>query len=738
MRAALPESDTPILDTPPSHSVWNLLKIAWLRKWLVALGLILGVIGGSLYYAEQPEVYASRAQLLVVKKNSDALPIASADARFDFDDYLTTHIALIKSPLIVGRAVKKRDLGSLPAFTGRGDPTPAIIGSLTVSRDTSDSKEASSKILNLSFRSSSAESCRVVLEAVIESYRESLEESYRDVGSETVGLITRARDMLQKDLKKKETEYWDFRQKTPLVLNGKDRINIHQNRLAGIEAKRSALQVRQAELKGQLAALESALKEGLSAASKSALLAQLSRSTADGGSMTASASLKDQLVGLLLQEQNLQDVYGPDHPQVEAIHRKIAVVRGLMEPSARNPVLRSDGSLEQYAEALKQELHDNEVTAQSLKELFEQENAEAKKLTNYEMREEMLRTDVARTQELYNTILRRLQEVNLLKEAGGYNTQILWPPSEGGKMGPRLLSIVPMTALLGLLAGFGLAYFMDRSDTRFRTPEEIHQRLGVPVIGHIPVLPDVAITDEEGASGSDLHPILYSHFRSRSVEAEAYRGVRTALYFMTFKEGRRLIQITSPNGADGKTTLAANLAISIAQAGMKCLILDADFRKPKIHTLFGVPNEVGLTSVLTGGADLEETIAPCAVPGLSVLPCGPLPHNPAEVLMAPQFGDVLSVLRQIYDYVLIDSPPLLAVTDPGVIAPRVDGVLFVLRPGNDNRAAVLRAKDILAGLGGKLLGVVVNGIGPRDRNTQYNYAPYGDGHNYGYTGYYQS
>jgi len=207
---------------------------------------------------------------------------------------------------------------------------------------------------------------------------------------------------------------------------------------------------------------------------------------------------------------------------------------------------------------------------------------------------------------------------------------------------------------------------------------------------------------------------------------------------MSQKEGHRVIQVTSPIGADGKTTLTANLALSIAQAGMKCIVLDADFRKPKLHKLFGVSNEVGLASVIASGADLEDCIQQCDAPGLSVLPCGSLPPNPAELLMAPRFREVLDVLREAYDYVLIDSPPLLAVTDPGIIAPRVDAVLLVLRVGQNNRASAKRAKEILASLGAKLLGVVVNGMGGRGKHKAYSYTHYAQGQSYGYTGYYRS
>jgi capsular exopolysaccharide synthesis family protein len=189
-----------------------------------------------------------------------------------------------------------------------------------------------------------------------------------------------------------------------------------------------------------------------------------------------------------------------------------------------------------------------------------------------------------------------------------------------------------------------------------------------------------------------------------------------------------VVQITSPNPEDGKSTLTANLAVSIAQSGKRILLIDADLRKPQVHKIFGVGGDVGLVSVITGEVDPAEAIQPSAIPGLSLLPCGPVPPNPAELLTAPRFKDLLDVLREQFDFVLIDTPPLLAVTDPSVVAPRVDGVLLTVRITKNGRPAAERAKEMLDTLGANVLGVVVNGI---DRNNGAGSYAYG----YGYGGY---
>ena len=208
--------------------------------------------------------------------------------------------------------------------------------------------------------------------------------------------------------------------------------------------------------------------------------------------------------------------------------------------------------------------------------------------------------------------------------------------------------------------------------------------------------------------------------------------MRTALYFSTHGKEYKLLQITSPGMGDGKTTTVANLGISIAQSGKRTLLVDADFRRPRLHELFGLSAPVGMATVLAGEATLDEAIQQSPVPGLSILPCGPIPPNPAELLTSPRFQEVLAVLRERYDLVMIDTPPLLAVSDPAVVAPRVEGVLIVLRYSKDGRPSAQRAKQILDTLGVNVLGVVVNAVDYQSAEGKYGYVRLRYSYGYGY------
>jgi capsular exopolysaccharide synthesis family protein len=193
--------------------------------------------------------------------------------------------------------------------------------------------------------------------------------------------------------------------------------------------------------------------------------------------------------------------------------------------------------------------------------------------------------------------------------------------------------------------------------------------------------------------------------------AEAYRAVRTALLSGTRNQSHQLIQITSPNPGDGKSTLSTNLAMSIAKAGKSVLLIDADLRRPNVHKLLGMENDVGVTSVVEGGMEFDDAIQPGPLPHLDVMTAGPRETNRAELLLSPRFAEMLNVLRERYDYVIVDTPPVLAVSDPAAIGAMVDGVMLVLRINRQTRLHAVRARETLDLVGARLIGVVVNALG---------------------------
>jgi capsular exopolysaccharide synthesis family protein len=692
-------------DAPgPAHQY---LRILWQRKSYMILGALVGLALGWLYHAQKSPIYQSRCQLLVIKKTSNPLPVSGGDPRLTvIEDYMATQIGLLRSPLIIERAVRRGNLGVLPSFANNGNPVGAILGGLAVTRDLRDSTSATNNIVHLSYRGPVAVDCGTVLEAIVESYQDFLDTTYRNVSDQSLKLITQARDVLKNELSESEAKYVKFIQDSPFIFRTKEGTNIEQQSLLNIVDKRSQLLIRKVELKDKIHVLDEAVRKG-----KVHALAHLyGPGGAERKLSPAERIAEDVLLPELLKEQELLEDYAADHPQVRAIRKRIEAIQARLGVGL-SPAAGSEEFARRLLEGLRLELQEVETTLGSLEQLLTTVKEDVRKQSNYEVQENKLHNEIERTKLIYNGTIKRLQEIDLSRDSGGYEAQPLARPGLGEQVAPSQSQNLLLGLCLGLMLGAGLVYLADVTDKSFRDPEEIRRRLGLPIVGHIPYLQPDAEAARKGALGeSVLDPLLCSCHRPKSLEAEAYRTIRTALYFNAHGDSHRVIQMTSPTRGDGKSLTIANLAVTIAQSGKKVLLIDADCRRPRLHKIFGLSLETGLSTVLSGQGSLSEAVRPSSVPGLSVLASGPIPPNPSELLIAPQFQELVESIRTEYDYVLIDTPPLLAVTDPCVVASRVDGIFLVMRLTRRGRPDAVRAREILAAQGVTVFGVIVNGV----------------------------
>jgi capsular exopolysaccharide synthesis family protein len=215
---------------------------------------------------------------------------------------------------------------------------------------------------------------------------------------------------------------------------------------------------------------------------------------------------------------------------------------------------------------------------------------------------------------------------------------------------------------------------------------------------------------------------LTAHDLPKSPISEQYRLIRNNLYFSSVDKEIKTIVVTSPEPSDGKSTTSANLSIVLSQQGKQVLLIDADLRKPTVHFAFNVSNLDGLTSVLAKEISLEEAIIKSYIPNLDILPSGPIPPNPSELLGSKSMEMVMEDLRESYDYIVFDTPPILAVSDSQVMANKCDGVIMVVASGKTKRDRALKAKDLLEKANSSLLGVIVNGVESKHSNY---YGQYG-------------
>jgi capsular exopolysaccharide synthesis family protein len=333
---------------------------------------------------------------------------------------------------------------------------------------------------------------------------------------------------------------------------------------------------------------------------------------------------------------------------------------------------------------------------------YQQELSRAMK-TNIELTDyTKLKADLDSKKQFVAALEDRIKQLRLNREAGHILNEIKVIEQARPAMRPSFPKpkrALAVAIVLGGLLGAGLALLRDRMDGRMRSVEEIQTVIGLPILGVVP-----GMTGRRTA----VARAMTVHLDPRSVVAESYRTIRTAVYFGTTGTRCRTILVTSPESGDGKTTSASNLAIAIAQTGRSVLLLDADFRKPTQHKNLDIKNSIGLSSVLAGHDPLETAIQRTGVEGLDILPCGPIPANPSEILNSREFGELIDNLASRYDHILFDSPPVNAVTDARILGAVCDATILVLRADKSTRKAGEHARNALLAVGARVLGAIVN------------------------------
>jgi len=734
---------------------------------LVGLGL------GYLYFLKMPPIYKSMCSLLVRSESrSQAIPFQGTDNSNNSGTHEEPHALLIMSPLIVQQAldlkmseIKKAEsmatlesaersatsgandatadtsesslqdpslnqrLRDLPAFANVGDPVSHIIFNLKAGPSIKNGVE-SHDIVEITYRDADPMTTRAVVAGLARSYQNFLGESHKSDSSKVYELINDAKGTLSEEIKKIEADIAALRRDTPLLFHSDMKAhNIHRERMTEIENARTKIVIQITERRAELQSIQDTLKRG---GSREALTLMLQTVTPDRYNQNdASKTPAMQLFDLMLEQQLLLQDLGPDHPKVKAMEKKIALTQDFfLNESGGDEIQgkkrKSTDFLSVCLDAFKHQIASLESKRIDMDELYLQERYSSIEIGDYEVQNENLQKELVRTSTLYDLVVKRLDELHLLQDYGGFRTAIISPATRGIQASPVLLQSLLIGAMLGGLIGFGLGYLAEVNDKTYRSPSEVSDHLGLPIVGHIPVIKRESSTV---SAGSSLDKTMVTYFKPKSRQAEAYRAIRTSLYFSTRGEQHKVIQITSPNPGDGKTTLSANLAVSIAQSGKRVLLIDADFRRPRIHELLGIDKSIGMSSVINGDTELPDAIQATEVENLWGLACGARPNNPSELLSSRRFAELLDILREQYDFVLIDTPPVLAVTDPSVVAPRVDGVLVMLRLSTRTRGEAKEATDILASVGANTLGVVVNGVSKAGGQG------YGYGRKYGYGNY---
>jgi capsular exopolysaccharide synthesis family protein len=706
----------------------HLLMMAVRRRALLvascsAVVLILAIV----YCVVAPRTYESTASLLVqynlegLNKNSKDLPTGQ------FDD-LSTQTRLITSPVVLNRALaslQPEQLGPALAPLSPDERRKVLESTLQVS------SSRGTRLIQLAYRAPIPETTTAIVSAVTDSYLQFIRETHRTNSHEVLEVLTRQKNELEERLLESENELLKLRQESGLLLSEKVQTNISEKRIAALEDEllkaqantiRATNAYRQARNLGQNPTNQDMLTLRLTGNFGQQVVSERMGVRTDSLRFWES-NAETNLIQDEVDLQRLATIYGADHPRYKALKARIEMSRAyLRQPdAAREEVLNKRG--EQVGDLVRkmaeQELHEAQTIEHELCQKIEHEKAEA---AQYIARHLPLQTQEGKTERLkafYDVILKRIKELDVGENLAQITVTVVGPPTLSNRpVSPKISLVLLLGLLAGPMIGIGLSVILDRLDNKFRSPEDIQQTLGLPLVGNVPMF-SAALT---------CSPSLLMAKDPRSSEAEALRTIRTWLFYR--KEVRAFV-VSSPLQGDGKSTVISNLASALAQTGKRTLLIDCDLRRPRIQSLWNLPPSRGLSYLLQMGQCLPEAIAAeirsCEVQHLDLLPCGPIPAAPAELLEKPELLDILQWARTTYEYVLIDSPPLIPVADGVTLARLVDGLILVVRVQNDSRMMAHRAKSSVVMAGGTVLGVVANGIDPLTSYGYYHNDRYGYG-----------
>jgi capsular exopolysaccharide synthesis family protein len=723
----------------------------------MAIGLAAGCLLGIAAYLYLGPTYEAHTQIKVSKKAS--LPMNDAESRRYGDR--GEHVYLIKSDAICRRALEDFGLKNLPAFKGGYDPVQDLVEGITVKR-IAGQDTSFDNLIDISYQHPDKEVAKKVVEAIVKAYDAYLESTKDTNSRELYDTITGQLKTIESDILSIEDQYHGWRNTSPFFMSTPVTVSSTGTPIVGpspymIELEKISAAIRENMLKRTAVEAKRRTLNDMLARNESReamqvwVLWSLSTGTASssggeggggggggGGAILASppgkAELDTQLMSARLLEHRLLQVLGPNHNDVANVHSQIDAILKMYRQNGFAPPVQgklgedSTAPAENidltsiYSRVLEDQLNELASAGVLLDTRREQAMEEAKKGMSLDKEDQDWKERISDKKKFRDDLQNKLASYTQTRDQEGYRLEQISTIRVEKSM-KRMLKIIGPCAFLGIVAVFGLAYFREWYDTSLRSLDEVRDTVGAQVLGAVPgfhVTPDM----ERLLRNSRLHPQLcYSH-RPGSREAEAYRTVRTALLFAVQEAGAQLIQVSSPEPGDGKTTSISNLAIAIAQSGKRVLLIDADLRRPTVHEMFRVSQEAGLSEVLHGEIEWMNALKTTPFQTLSILTAGIAPENPAELLSSPALETVLRRAREEFDFVLVDSPPVLAVSDPSIIAPHTDGMLLVVRMRKNKRPAVERTRETLDSYGVRLFGVIANDFSASANREGYSYDSY--------------
>src|SRR5215469_12142964 len=722
---SMPSRLPPLDLSPREPHLYDYILILRKHQWLILSFLLAVVTIVSIATFRMQPVYTATARLEIDREDANILPFQGAtafDYMSDLDNYIETQTRIFGSETLALQTIRNSGLiphsemgASAEAITSgslanhrRPPELGAFLGSLGVKR------VPQSRLLDVSFEAADPALAAQILNAHIQNFMELNFRSQYDSSAKATVWLTDQLSELKVKVENSEAARLAY-ERQHQIWELDDRQNITTQRFGELNKEFTDAQSDRMKKQAVYEFAKSGNIDAVPQLRQNNTLQELLRKKADAYALYTDAVAQ----------------YGPNFPKVQRLQTRMKEIDDSIATEKRN--VMTDLETEYNAAKQREDVMGDALNAQKA-----EVNSMAQNMVEYNI----LKRNAEADKTMYDGLLTKLKEANIAAGLKSSNIRVVDPamvPSTPSR--PAKARNIGLSFLVGLVGGIGLALLREYLDNTVKTPDDVEHLARLPSLAVVPEFIGENGTGRRSkllggasANGHEKRVELVAQHLPKSQMSEAFRALRTALLLSQADHPPQVILVTSALPREGKTTAAANLAVTLAQLGDRTLLIDGDLRKPGVGRLLNLTDGkyAGLSSYLAGVSSLELVVVPHpSIPNLVAIPTGPLPPNPADLLSSHKLADALRQLRSQFKFIVIDSPPIMAATDAVIVSVQADGVLLVVRSGETPKEAFTRARDLLVSVKCRLLGVVLNAVDSTAPDYYYSYRYYPYSYGYG-------
>jgi len=707
-------------------------RIILKRKWIIVLCFL--VVSVTVYIAnmKMTPIYKATATIKIAPESSNILPYKDVVADSTYwaarEGYVQTQHKILRSKSLAHRAIQALHLDENDAFTGAGEKSTLasvkkFFTGLLSSKVSKDSLETGNKeeqvvdseyspyvgaflgslevepirdtqLVQISFNSADPHLAYDIINAFANEYIQHNFETRYNATNQATDFLQKQITQLQAKLEKSEENLVHYARNKDIMVIG-DQQDVVLQKLSELNASLTNSQSERIQKEAYYKIVHSIPDPitNFPAMLRNSLIENIERQLSELRQEFAAQSSK----------------FKSEWPGIKMMLRQIEETEKQLKQEKETAI---QNTITEYETALQRE--------KLLSDAVNVQRGLANQVKENLIQYNILKREVDTNQNIYEGMLTRLKEASIATGLKSSNIQIVDKAEvPGSPSSPKKTTNLMLGMIIGLLLGVGMAFFLEYLDNTVKTPDEVEQLTALPSLGLIPTLassstrspsssktPALLSTQQRGIA--NIHMDQAVHTDPSSSIAEAYRSLRTSILLSNPEAPPHSFIITSPRPQEGKTTASTNTAIAFAKTGKRVVLIDLDLRKPRIHKIFNVDNQQGMSTFLAGTSDLAPLIQQTEIDNLYTIPSGPIPPNPAELLSSLRMRQSMELLHDYFDHIIIDTPPLLSVADARILSSLVDGVIVVVRSGDTPKQVLLQAQKNLRLINAKILGILVN------------------------------